>query len=108
MGVLKLIVYHQTIVSAINVYQNGVQKSEKAQNILWFGPYDFVQIFHKHVVNIYLRNAWKVFRHPMSDLATVTVKRFDGKFTAKKLFSDWVLYATIADAEIGSQNISIH
>ena len=33
----------------------------------------------------------------MSILATVAVKSFDRKFTAKNLFSNWVFYVTIAD-----------
>ena len=44
----------------------------------------------------------------MSILATVAVKSFDGKFTAKNLFSNWVFYVTIADADIASLSLSIH
>ena len=38
----------------------------------------------------------------MSTLATVAVKIFNGKFTAKNCFSYRVFYITIADADIGS------
>ena len=38
----------------------------------------------------------------MSALATVAGMSFNGKFTAKIVFSDRVFYVTIADADIGS------
>ena len=38
----------------------------------------------------------------MSALTLVERKSFNGKFTAKKWFSDWEFYVTIADADIGS------
>ena len=36
------------------------------------------------MVQLFLRNVWKDLKLPMSALATVTRKRFKGKFTAKK------------------------
>ena len=38
----------------------------------------------------------------MSALATVAGNSINGKFTAKKWFSDRVFYITIADSDIGS------
>ena len=48
-----------------------------------FGTYDFVQISLAYGRNIFKRNVWRDFRLPMSALATVARKRFNGKFTAK-------------------------
>ena len=39
--------------------------------------------FHRHVVQTFLRNVWRDLRLPMSELATVAGKSFNGKFTAK-------------------------
>ena len=41
-------------------------------------------------------------RLPMSALATVARKSFNGKSTAKILFSDRAFYVTIADADTGN------
>ena len=49
-------------------------------------------------------NVWRDFRLPMSALATVAGKNFNGKFTAKIDFSDRVFYITLGDADIGSEN----
>ena len=45
---------------------------------IWFCP-NFTSMWYKHV----LRNVWRDFRLPMSALATVAGKSFNGKFTAK-------------------------
>ena len=42
----------------------------------------------------------------MSALTTVARKSF--KFTAKNWFSDRAFYVTIADADIGSRNLSLY
>ena len=55
-------------------------------------------MLYKHIS----RNVWKDFRLPVLALATVARKSFNGKFTAKNWFSDWVFYYTIANADIGS------
>ena len=47
------------------------------------------------------------FSLPMSALATVEEKSFNGKFTGKFDFSDRVFYITIADADIKSPK-SLH
>ena len=46
-----------------------------------------------------IRNVWRDLRLPMSALATVARKSFNGKFTAKIDFSIRH-YVTIADADI--------
>ena len=55
-------------------------------------------MWYKH----FLWNVWSDFRLPMSGLATVAGKSFNGKFTAKIDFPIGVFYITIADADIGS------
>ena len=59
---------------------------------------NFTSIWYKH----FLRNIWRDFRLPMSVLATVARKSFNGKFTGKKWFSDLAFYVIIADADIWS------
>ena len=56
---------------------------------------NFTSMLNKH----FKRNVWRDFILPMSALATVAGKSFNGKFTAK---TDRVFYVTIADADIGS------
>ena len=59
---------------------------QKAQHFVKFGPYDFVQISLTCGTNIltsFVRNVWRDLRLPMSALATVARKSFNGKFTAK-------------------------
>ena len=53
------------------------------------------------MVQTFLRNVWKDFRLQMSALATARTS-FNGKFTAKKRFSDRTFYVTTADADTGS------
>ena len=50
----------------------------------------------------FLRNVWRDFRLPMSELATVAAKSFQDKFTTKNWFSNRMFHVTIADADIGS------
>ena len=74
---------------------------------MYFGPYDFVQIslaYDKH----FSRNVCRDFRLPMSALATVAWKSFNGKFAAKIDFPIGAFYVTIADADVGSLSLSIH
>ena len=53
------------------------------------------------MVQTFLRNVWRDFRLPMSSLATVKRKSFNGKFAAKIDFPTCIL-CYIADADIGS------
>ena len=56
-------------------------------------------MWYKHFV----RNVWRDFRPPMSALATVARKSFNGKFTAKIDFPiGHFTLPYIADADIGS------
>ena len=50
----------------------------------------------------FLRNVWRDFKIPVSALAMVARKSFNGRFHCKNWFSDGTLYVTIADADIGS------
>ena len=45
---------------------------QKAQNFVWFGPYDFVPISPACGSNTYQNNVWGDFRLPMSASAMVT------------------------------------
>ena len=97
--------------SSRNVFQKGVnslskmvinnpvfcQKSSKFR-VAWTIRVcsNFTGIWYK----LFLRNIWRDFRLPMSALATVARKSFNGKFTAK--FSDRAFYVPIANADIGS------
>ena len=58
--------------------------------------------FHKHVYKHFLRNVWRDFRLPMSALATVAGKSFNGKFTPKMNFRSAIFNVTISVADIGS------
>ena len=61
---------------------------------------------HQHVVQIlFSMNVWRDFRLPISALATVTRKSFNGKFILQIWFSDRVFYVTITDA-VGSLKVS--
>ena len=76
----------------------------KKKNFFWCWFFCFVLfcfLFTSMCYKYFLRNAWRDFRLPMSALATVARKKFNGKFTAKNWFSDRALYL-IADANIGS------
>ena len=53
---------------------------------IWFCS-NFTSIWYK----LFLRNVWSDFRLPMSALATVAPKSFDGKFTAKFIFQSGIL-----------------
>ena len=77
------------------VFKNPVS-CQKAQNFMSFGLCDFVQISPACGPNTYY--VWRDFRLPMSALATVAGKSFNGKFTV----FDQVFFITIADADIGS------
>ena len=57
---------------------------------------NFISVWYKH----FLRNVWRDFRLPMSALAMVAGKSFNGKLTAKIDFS--IGYVTIADVDIVS------
>ena len=57
---------------------------------------NFTSMRYKH----FLRNVWRDFRLPMSALATVARKSFNGKFTAKIDFLIDILH--IADADVKS------
>ena len=59
---------------------------------------NFTCIWYKYI----LRNVRRDFRLPISALATVARKSFDGIFNAKKWFSDQAFYVTIADVDTGS------
>ena len=50
------------------------------KNFVWFGSYDFVKINLARGTNMFKRK-YAYFKLPMSALATVTRKRFHGKFT---------------------------
>ena len=55
--------------------------------------------FHKHKVQtFFFRNIWRDFRLPMSALATVARKNFNGKFLQKLIFRSGILCYTCADA----------
>ena len=54
----------------------------KAQNFVQFGPYDFVHILLTLGTNIF-KECMERLLLPMSALATVARKSFNGKFTAK-------------------------
>ena len=63
-------------------------------------------MWYKHC----LRNVWSEFRLPLSALATVAGKSFNGKFTEKKN-SDRVFYTciTIVNADIRSlKSLAVH
>ena len=83
MVVFKLIVKHQTVVSATEaVFQNDVNALSKMIKKL-FGLFLFklkslsssdrtiLFQFHHQVVQTFLRNVWRDFRLPISALATV-------------------------------------
>ena len=59
---------------------------QKAQNFVWFRPYDFVQIPPACGPNTYQITYGETLRVPMSALATVAGKSFNSKFTAKMDF----------------------
>ena len=60
-------------------------------------------MWYKH----FLRNVWRDFRLPVSALATVAEKNFNGKFTSKIYSPIGYFSLTIAGADIGSLN-SLH
>ena len=57
---------------------------QKAQYFVFYGPYDFVQISLVYGRNPFFKECiWRDFRLPMSALAMVAQKSFNGKFIAK-------------------------
>ena len=91
MIVFKLIVENNF--SNRNVFQNGVNTlskmaiktrfSVKKLKISCSLDHTILFKFHWHMVQTFLRNIWKDFRLPMSALAMVARKSFNGNFTAK-------------------------
>ena len=85
-----------------NVFQNGVNALskivfktsifflQKAQNFVQFRPlFKFRQQVVQKLVKVCI---WRDFRLPMSALATVAGKNFNGKCTVQIDFSDRILY----------------
>ena len=73
--------FHET-----NNFQNGANALSKIdlENVLSKPQFPCIlnhtilfQLFHKHVVQIFLRNEWKDFRLPMPAPATATRKSFN-------------------------------
>ena len=82
----------QFLISAISILQiNALSKTvfknqlfcQKAQNFVYFGPYDFVHILPACGAITYQIMYGENFRLPMSAFAIEARKNFNGKFTAK-------------------------
>ena len=64
--------------------------------------------FHQHVVQILIKNVWRNFRLPMSALATVAGRSFNGKFTAKIDFSIGYSILSLPMLTLEVLSLSIH
>ena len=53
---------------------------QKAQNVVYFGPYDFVQISLAYGANIFKECMERLY---ISNVSIIAWKSFNGKFTAK-------------------------